>query len=1095
MQISKTELNRLERTFFHQHAQRLYKGRHVTLGPSDENSASATVRDYQFVYKPVVWRDQMGELNSECGCKSYVAPCAHVVALMYAIHSESRNGNGLNPPALTWQDYLKNVPALPEREIPGKRAMTWELMFFLRTNVAKWFLSPASTYIKKNGDFGQRSRVAFDYSGNLKKVSATASETKALNYLDKLGRNSDEYNRSYYYSYYSRSLQETYEFDFAEEAGALLNLLTHSRLYLDNGDEMPERVLVARDRAKLSFHVERFGESAPLQYRLLPRITRFDGSSSTRQNHTEDFDHNYRLLTVSPIWLLKGNLLITLDSALPATFLLPFTRSGFQLLIPQDQLNDFLQAFAPHVQDRAHIVLPEGVELQAAREITGRRLYLREHHETLCIEVKFVYDQAVEVDTLRGLETSLTENHQVWRVQRDHQAEAAAFETLYSHGLALAENQQHCVPVGEPLSWLFDELPKLAQEGFEIFGEKELARHRINRAAPKVNVSLSSEIDWFDLKVEIDYDGVLLSLAELRTAIRKQNSFVKLADGSQARLPEEWQKRFRHFFNFAETQNSKARIASAHALLVDSLFDEVAEKRYDEAFRKRLAKLKDFKGIQDVPVPAGFRGELRPYQQAGLNWLGFLQEYGFNGCLADDMGLGKTIQTLALLAREAENANGSSKTLAQKRNGKSSGHANGVSVTSGKRPTSLIVAPLSVIFNWEKECSRFTPHLRVLVHHGLERARDCADFHEYDFVLTTYSTMRLDIEFLKDFQFHYIVLDESQNIKNPEAQTAKAANILQSRHRLVLSGTPVENNTLELWSQFSFLNPGMLGSRHYFQGAFAAPIERYGDEESATLLKKMISPFLLRRTKEIVARELPPKSEQVYYCAMSKTQAKLYQQVRDHYRAEIMNLIDTTGLQDARFKVLQGLTKLRQLACHPSLIFDEGEQESGKFEAFLEMLQDILAGGHKVLVFSQFVRMLNLMAQQLKKDGIAFEMLTGHTRDRETRVTRFQNDPKLKAFLISLKAGGLGLNLTAADYVIVYDPWWNPAAERQAIDRAHRIGQDKSVFAYKMITRDTVEEKILELQKRKQNLVSQLITTDSGLFKHLTAEDIRGLFS
>jgi non-specific serine/threonine protein kinase len=362
-------------------------------------------------------------------------------------------------------------------------------------------------------------------------------------------------------------------------------------------------------------------------------------------------------------------------------------------------------------------------------------------------------------------------------------------------------------------------------------------------------------------------------------------------------------------------------------------------------------------------------------------------------------------------------------------------------------------------------------------------------------VLTTYATMRLDVELMKDFAFHYIILDESQNIKNPISQTAKAASILQSHHRLVLTGTPVENNTLELWSQFSFLNPGLLGSLNYFHNAFAVPIERHGDEAAAKLLKKMISPFLLRRTKEEVVRELPPKSEQVYYCAMTEAQKKLYDRVRDKYRAEIMGLIDESGLDDARFKVLQGLTKLRQIACHPALIEGGAKRDSGKFDSFLDLLREILAEGHKVLVFSQFVRMLKIVADELKEEKITFEVLTGATRDREACVTRFQEDPKTKVFLISLKAGGLGLNLTAADYVMIFDPWWNPAAERQAIDRAHRIGQDKNVFVYKMITRDTVEEKILELQKRKANLVSQLITTDAGLFKHLTAEDIRGLFS
>jgi SNF2 family DNA or RNA helicase len=792
-------------------------------------------------------------------------------------------------------------------------------------------------------------------------------------------------------------------------------------------------------------------------------------------------------------------------------------------------------------------------------ELTGRRLYLKEQDETLRVELRFVYGE-IEVHALSDQQVNLADaaaannSHAqtLWRIERDPAAEAAAHEALLAAGLAFDVSKEFYSPQTEPLVWLFDELPKLAAAGYEIFGEETLNRHRINRATPNVRVAVSSDIDWFDLNVEIDFGGVMLSLSSLRQAVKQQSQFVKLADGSLARLPEEWQKRFQHFFNFAKVQgeNGGAQIASAHAMLVDALFEEVEEKRYDDGFKQRLTRLRNFKGIAEMPVPANFQGTLRPYQQAGLNWLGFLKDYCFNGCLADDMGLGKTVQALALLLREklpnsqpsqaeetekggkkekaktATRASGENQAEARKgsedtikvtvisrkelhRLGRSKGREEEVSAShdqvsaeslpikmnAATRRTSLIVAPLSVLFNWEKECARFAPDLKLLIHHGLDRAKSAERFGGYDIVLTSYATMRLDIEFLKDFPFHYIILDESQNIKNPISQTAKAAAILQSNHRLVLTGTPVENNTMELWSQFTFLNPGMLGTLHYFQSSFSTPIERYGDESAAGLLKKMIAPFILRRTKEEVVKELPPKSEQVYYCAMTDSQKRFYQQTRDKYRAEIMNLIDTTGLQDARFKVLQGLTKLRQISCHPGLIADDEKRDSGKFEAFLELLREIVAEGHKVLVFSQFVRMLKIMAENLEREKITYEVLTGATRNREAHVTKFQEDPNTKVFLISLKAGGLGLNLTAADYVMVYDPWWNPAAERQAIDRAHRIGQDKNVFVYKMITRGTVEEKILELQKRKANLVAQLITTDIGLFKHLTAEDIRGLFS
>jgi len=1076
MLLTKTDLRNATTTSLLRRSERLYQQSAVTILDLKETSVQGRVQDAPYRYREVSIRQTPnGKLSAQCSCYNPDAPCLHIVAVLLAYLDEMERAGHIDSGAPSWEDYLKNLPQLHQPSASAADAQITKLLFFIQLNPKKWRLQPMPTYIKKNGELGRRSRLQFGYDGALYgDIEATSVELKAINAMKHRLRMS---GNSYGYS------SDYFEFEYGEEAGFILDMLAESRLYL----EEPERPLrVINSASQLFFELSNgvTGNDGQPAYQFFPQLQ--------LNGHPEKLDENYRILTSRPFWMLKGEKIFRVENSFPAPYLLPFTRKGYQLQIPSEKVEAFLQGFVPHLKHDIKLVLPENLSLQTAREVTGRRLYLREQNETLGVEPRFVYGE-IEVGNLHEHQVNIPalsngangHSQTLWRVERDHTAEAAIHEALVAAGLKLDESREFYAPNQEPLVWLFDELPKLAQAGFEIFGEETLKRHRLNRATPNVRVAVSSDIDWFDLNVEIDFGGVMLSLANLKQAVRQQNQFVKLADGSLARLPEEWQKRFQHFFNFAKVSGDagEAQIASAQAMLIDTLFDEAEERRYDENFKARLTKLKNFKGIAEVPAPKNFQGTLRPYQQFGLNWLGFLKEYGFNGCLADDMGLGKTVQALAFLLRE--------KSL----NGQAAQRPEGKKAKKIKPKTSLIVAPLSVLFNWEKECARFAPDLKLHIHHGLDRAKSAEQFAEYDIVLTTYATMRLDVEFLKDFPFHYIILDESQNIKNPISQTAKAASILQSNHRLVLTGTPVENNTVELWSQFSFLNPGMLGNLNYFQNSFSAPIERYGDEAAAGLLKKMISPFLLRRTKEEVVKELPPKSEQIYYCAMSDSQKRLYQQVRDQYRAEIMNMIDTTGMQDARFKVLQGLTKLRQLACHPNLIAETGNYDSGKFEAFLELLREIVAEGHKVLVFSQFVRMLKIVAEEMKKEKITFEVLTGATRDREACVTRFQEDPKTKVFLISLKAGGLGLNLTAADYVMIFDPWWNPAAERQAIDRAHRIGQSKNVFVYKMITRDTVEEKILELQKRKANLVSQLITTDAGLFKHLTAEDIRGLFS
>ena len=390
---------------------------------------------------------------------------------------------------------------------------------------------------------------------------------------------------------------------------------------------------------------------------------------------------------------------------------------------------------------------------------------------------------------------------------------------------------------------------------------------------------------------------------------------------------------------------------------------------------------------------------------------------------------------------------------------------------------------------------RFTPRLRVLPYHGLDRKRHQQSFEAYDLIITSYGILRRDIEFLRTVPFTIVVLDESQNIKNFASVNARAARHLQASYRLALTGTPVENNLTELWSQFQFLNPGMLGGLKTFTETFARPIERHHDEEAAAALRRMVHPFLLRRTKELVAADLPPKLESVVFCDMEDAQRSAYQHWREFYRQSILKSITAVGLRKSTVKVLEGLTKLRLVCCHPALADERYRGSSGKFEAFAEMMEDILAEGHKVLVFSQFVRMLSILRHHMDRHGIPYEYLDGRTVRRKERVDRFQSDPSVRAFLISLRAGGTGLNLTGADYVIHYDPWWNPAVEAQATDRTHRIGQTRQVFSYKLITRDTVEEKILALQEKKQELVTSVISTEQGFLKALTREDIEELFS
>jgi SNF2 family DNA or RNA helicase len=486
----------------------------------------------------------------------------------------------------------------------------------------------------------------------------------------------------------------------------------------------------------------------------------------------------------------------------------------------------------------------------------------------------------------------------------------------------------------------------------------------------------------------------------------------------------------------------------------------------DEEFQRAREQLRSFDGIRAEPQPEHFQGELRGYQKEGLGWLQFLNRVGWGGCLADDMGVGKTAQVLALLETRRE-------------------------LNAGP---ALVVVPRSLIYNWQQEAARFTPLLRVLDNSGADRVKDPAHFRDFNVVLTTYGTLRRDVLELRNFPFDYVILDEAQAIKNPNSESAKAARLLTTKNRLAMSGTPIENHLGELWSLFEFLNPGMMGGVTALQSAGAAI--RNPDQETRQLLAHSLRPFILRRTKEQVVKDLPEKTEQTIFCELDSSQRKLYDELRDYYRAKLLGKIEDQGIARSKIQILEALLRLRQAACHPALIDEKhAEESSAKLEILIPQLEEVTAEGHKALVFSQFTSFLSLLRHELDSEGVRYEYLDGATQNRQLHVERFQNDPSCKLFLISLKAGGLGLNLTAADYVFLLDPWWNPAVESQAIDRTHRIGQTRPVFAYRLIARDTVEEKVLELQKSKRELAEAIISEDNRFIGNLKREDLEILFS
>jgi len=605
----------------------------------------------------------------------------------------------------------------------------------------------------------------------------------------------------------------------------------------------------------------------------------------------------------------------------------------------------------------------------------------------------------------------------------------------------------------------------LTQEGWHVEADGKLYR-----TAGKVQIEISSGVDWFELNGGAAFGLSRVSLPKLLRAIKQGEQTVRLDDGSTGIIPEEWLAKYRLLANLGNASGDHLRFTRPQAGLLDALLADEPEVRVDDLFARVRQELKDFAGVKAADPSSAFLGELRDYQREGLGWLKFLQRFGFGGCLADDMGLGKTIQVLALLEARRE----------VRRND-----------AENSPPPALVVVPRSLVFHWIGEAARFAPKLQILDHTGVARLKPGNHFDDYDVILTTYGTLTRDAVHLKHIRFDYCILDEAQAVKNASTLSAKAVRLLKADHRLALSGTPVENHLGELWSLFEFLNPGMLGGSSVFGGAGRNP-----DAATRSVLAQALRPFILRRTKGQVAKELPAKTEQTLYCDLEAGERKLYNELRDYYRAKLLKNVESDGLQKTKFQVLEALLRLRQAACHPGLIDKASvKQPSAKIDALMEQLDQVLEEDHKVLVFSQFTSLLAILRYRLDAAKITYAYLDGRTRDRQARVEQFQNDPSVKLFLISLKAGGLGLNLHAAEYVYLLDPWWNPAVEAQAIDRAHRIGQTRQVFAYRLIARDTVEEKVLELQKSKRDLADAIITADNSVLHNLTREDLELLLS
>jgi len=836
-----------------------------------------------------------------------------------------------------------------------------------------------------------------------------------------------------------------------------------------------EPITFSHDLLNAKLSIEWLDTSAELVlYWVLP-----DGSVRNKENE---------VLGTGPYWTMVANTIYRISpeaSRLASIF--PYSAT---ITIPRHLTGPILESLQDHLYhpEVVQIINPESQPKCLVKDPTPNLELKRidTHMEHFASQQRFEIEAYLKFDYPSPPSTK----NIVYLPNRTKEGQFTDF--LKSLGFVFDHEHKRYLISGDAALDLVYQGMRLFPSPWKVKGLKEISLST-HFAELSLNVALSAPtstpikgsrtqgLHWFDCQISLTQNNSNVPISILFKNTRSDNErWLKLDGGAYARVPGQSLSHLKTTLgmidpNFKLRNTIKSKISCAQALSFSRMEDPGFQIRSDRTLCELSNKLRDFDNITHAPTPQGFKGKLRPYQIEGLSWLKFLHDFSLSGVLADEMGLGKTVQTLALLQLLKENSG-----------------------RTRRRP-SLIIAPTSVIMNWSYEAKRFCPGLKALLLHGSQRKQRFALINQYDIVITSYALLRLDWYELQNVDWHYIILDEAQNIKNPLATTTKAAKMLKASHRLALSGTPTENRPLELWSIFDFLMPGYLGSQEFFKNYMEKPILESGPQVEITkILRQKTKPFVLRRMKADVERDLPPKIETTLHVPMTHSQKQLYAQILEEVRPRVFDAMTKRGVAGASVSILSALLRLRQVCNHPNSIECLREApgyDSGKFRALQELTTEALEAGHKILLFSQFREMLAIIRRWLEVEKVNYLYLDGLTKERQHLVDRFNLDSQVRLFLISLKAGGLGLNLTAADTVIIYDPWWNPAVEGQAVDRAHRIGQNKRVNVYRLVTENSIEQKIMELKGKKARIVDALVNEGGLSTLKLTKADLENLFS
>lgn len=808
------------------------------------------------------------------------------------------------------------------------------------------------------------------------------------------------------------------------------------------------------------------------------------------------------ILTNQPCFIRHKNTIYHFDDATDGAKISPFLRSE-KLHIPDKLADKFLESFMLKASRKFHVEY-DGFDVSTEPDIREAIISIEQDlNKQPVIQLSFRYDKfivtaAQDSMVLVALQRS-EPGMKLLRFTRDALFENSISAEIQQLGLKPVRPSWFLPDSERKTPFSVDELIEWVSMNKEVLNTLGISTQttwegeHYETVIPKLlHVGIQENADWFDIRAMVELNGQLIPFIKFRRNILDRNRHFKMPDGKIVLLPEVWFAQFSDLFEFGENWDDELRLHKQHqGLLKDH---PLLSSTLMPSLNKEMQGVYLENNVQQFSLPLGLETTLRDYQYKGFNWLCGLASQGLGACLADDMGLGKTIQVIALLLKSNQEDLFQSKAKVPENNDLQ--QLNLFNKATAYRGTSLVIMAPSLIYNWENELRKFAPNLHVRKHLGQRRRSDTGFFTGADVILTTYGILRNDVALLKQIQFNHIVLDESQLIKNASSVSFQAVKQLKAHQRIVLTGTPVENSLTDLWSQLTFLQPGLLGGQKFFRQEFVMPIEQQNDSAKLDKLRKIIQPFILRRTKEEVAPELPELTRITQFCEMSEAHQEYYEKQKSIYRNKILESVSKSGLEKSHLLILRGLSHLRQIAIHPALVDSNYTGDSAKIDQVILTLNKLRENGKKVLLFSPFVRHLNLYKKHFEENNLPFSYLTGEVpqAQRADVVKKFDSHKGFRAFLIQLKTGGSGLNLTQADNVFLLDPWWNPSAEEQAIARSHRMGQKVTVFAWRFITKDSIEEKIVLLQERKTRIASDILNRTNA-FTAISQEELKDLFS